>query len=117
MTASAGLILQTVLTIINYTDHKQRFVDSFLTLCISKTILELLNDLPDSIKRRVQHELNLTADPRTLLPIIEPYLSKQIYGHRLETVTSELFEDYIKTILLTLTPYQSAKLTEYLSSL
>ncbi len=109
-------ILDQVLTIMDYKEDKQKFILEFSDLCFGKTVSDIIEGLPQDKKQMLEKEILDEKDANKQSAIIKKYMSASEYNQRLEKVSGELFGDYIKTIMPTLSPERSAELKSYLSS-
>lgn len=94
------------LTEINFTDNKEAFVDSFLTLCHQKALLELFQTLPQDQVHALQATLsqNDTAQTENAL---KPY--QQQYTQALQNAVQSNLEGMLNAVWPTLTAEELAK--------
>ena len=95
-----------LLSIIEYQDNKEQFVEEFVTLIYKQALVELLSSLPadnqDAVRKLVnqQKELNRAVDA------LEKSEWAQTYNLALALASKKILEEYIQTINSSLTPNQ-----------
>lgn len=110
-------ILIEVLNIIGYSEDKNIFVDKFIELCVQQALTKLIIDLTEEQQKSLKEELQNKTDFQEIVIIIQKYINPQKTEEILKQTSSNLFEDYLKTIMPELNKEQSEKLTKYLNSL
>jgi len=117
MTKGYRSILHQILTIIGYEDSKDAFIDKFISLCLSHTIINLTPVIPKKNIEEINKSLKASHNTEFILESLKKFVSPEKYAEELEKTTSSLFSEYIKTIMPTLKPEQKTQLITYLSSL
>lgn len=106
------IFLEKVLTIIDYRDDKNLFIDKFLELAIQKTNQLLIDNLPDAVQKQLNENSHNAADFASLL---SRHIPSDKYQQELASQISQQFEEYIETILPTLEREKKNTLLEFLS--
>lgn len=110
-------ILQQILTIIGYEDPKDAFIDKFISLCLSRTILNLIPSFPKNTIKEINENFKEPQNSELILGNLKKFISPEKYAKELEKVTSSLFTEYLQTIIPKLKLDQRTQLITYLSSL
>ncbi len=109
-------ILYSILEIIDYGPSKEKFINQFLIFCYKKTIILLVSPLEEQ-KRTILTRQLLTSSPEEIQQILYSNFGKTQTEEALQTASSELFQDYIKDIVSTLSQTQRKNLQVYLESI
>ena len=110
-------ILLRVLTIINYQDDKNQFANDFLDLCLKKALVDMMESLPEGKKEEVKAKFSAQITPEEASQVMQTYFTPQQYMQNLQNATQFLFQDYLKTIMPSLSELQKTELQQYLTSL
>ena len=105
------------LTIIGYTDDRDKFAEEFLNLCQQQAFLNLIQKLPKDKREELEKELSQGNSSQKLQEIIRKYFSIKKYTEALEEVTEKAFMGYIEKVLPILSASQKNNLQKFLSSL
>lgn len=109
-------ILSCVLRIIGYKDNKNTFIQKFISLCLSQSILEMLAKLPNEKQITLKNIISSQKDREEIFQTLQQYFPKNLYEKILTDTTQKLFTEYIDTVMPTLTVNQKNSLLLYLSS-
>ena len=109
-------ILLEVLNIIDYKDDKEKFTNEMLQLAHDEAIVALLEKLPLCKKEELKKSFSRALTPEEAKDIIEHYTTFEEYKKSLQKTSDKLFQDYILTILPTLSKDQKQKLEDSLVS-
>lgn len=110
-------ILTKVLTIINYTDDKDKFIDEFIKMCQAKTFTELFNGLPAEKQETLKSELTPSPAPEKVEEIFLKYFTKEDYQKVFLANLQQQFQEYLQSIFSTLSQEQIKELDEYFRTL
>lgn len=113
--SSKDIFLQ-VLNIIGYSDNKEEFASKFFQLCEQQTIINLIKSLPQDKQTALQAELSKQTNPQLNNLLLKKYFSNEQVASSLEQATKQTFENYLQTIIPTLSGEQKVKLQSYLKS-
>ena len=116
MNTNIKSLLEKMLSIIEYQNDRDAFINEFIDLCTQTAFLEYMNLLPEERKREVQQILHEKKSEK-LKENIEPYIETEEYKRLLQENTKKLFLDYLETIMPTLSEEQKNNLDSYLSSI
>jgi hypothetical protein len=106
-----------ILEIIDYKKDKEKFTNEFISLCIEQAYFDLTESMTpekkDSLKKLAENAQTLEAFADSLNKHIDP----NVLRITIETVSARLFQEYISTIMPTLSPERKMKLLDYLATL
>lgn len=108
------IILQ-VLGIIGYEGDKDKYANDFLALCLQKALFSLMTDFPQDKQDQLVQRLSLTLPERQEALLLE-YFSAEKLQEAVKESSKSTFEEYLQTIIPTLSEDQKNKLEAYLSS-
>ena len=86
-------ILTRVLTIIEYKDDKNAFIQEFLNLCLNQALMETLKDLPKEKQLSLNQELKNQKGREKISQIVKSYIPDGLYEKFLSQATQKLFTD------------------------
>lgn len=109
------IILNKVLTIIDYQDNKERFIEEFHKVCLQQAFLEIIDLISEEKKIELKQSLEGKKEQQEIASILQTFVSKEEYSSRLQRVTQEYFKDYLDTILPTISEQKKEELYNYLS--
>lgn len=110
-------IIIKVLDIINYQKDKESYAKEFLGFCYQKAFLSYLETLPEEKQKELQQQLPEGSSPEKVKELLSGLVSTQEYEQSLEKAIKEVFDDYLKEIMPSLSEDQITNLQAYLSSL
>ena len=108
-------ILTKVLTIIDYQDDKQQFIDQFSSQCIRLAIITAIDSLPKEKKDELLKQINSKQSLEETRGILQKYISEKSFQEYVMQTSQKQFEDYIETIIPKLTQVQKSTLLSYLA--
>jgi hypothetical protein len=109
-------VLERVLTIIDYKDDKESFINEFITLTMQKALIEYSHLLSVGRRHEFQHILHKRNSHR-LKEALEPYIATEEFIHLFQERAQKLFQAYMEAILHQLTEEQKKHLYKYFNSL
>jgi hypothetical protein len=109
-------ILRKVLEIINYTEDKEYFIQKFLENCHKMALQQLIQNLPEEKKAKIEELSNSPQSPEIISQFRE-LLAESNYQNDLEKTTTALFSEFLEAIFPTLSDDQKKELNTYLTSL
>lgn len=110
-------ILTQILTIIDYPDDKQAFIDDFSDLCIKKGLEIATQSLSDAKKEELVKKIKDITDQKIATEIIGQYVPVDDYEKAVGKAATDFFENFLETIDEDLTDAQSDALDTYLASI
>ncbi len=103
-------ILRKILTIINYQEDKEKFIDDFLDKCYHRALVDMALKLPFIERENFERKLSKAKNQQEIKIIVEPFIEREEYANFLEIATVKLFSDFIKSILLELSQSQRSQI-------
>lgn len=110
-------VIQRILDIIGYLDDKQSFQDKFTKICQKQALLDLINSLPPDKQATLKQQLGSESDLQKIGEILKQYVSADEYDKTLKLASQTALDNYLQTVIPTLSDTQSAELQSYLKSL
>ena len=110
-------ILTRVLDIINYQDSKSQFIDTFSSQCVRLAIMTCIDALPKEKKDELMRKMNGKQEVDAIRSTLAEYVTESEFQEVLKNTAQKQFEDYIETILPTLTTLSSKELIGFLSTI
>jgi hypothetical protein len=114
---SPQTILTQVLTIINYPNDKDAFIQEFGDTCIKSGLKEVTETLSPEKRDELFAKIQNVSDTAQAEAIIGQYVNITDYQEAVQNATSTLFENFLTEIEPELTDEQADALDTYLASL
>jgi hypothetical protein len=105
-----------ILEIIEYQGNRDKFAMEFINLCFQKTFLDLLKDIPEDEIEILKSKLNDAQNNDEMIKLLEKYIESERLITTLKIRSMELFEDYVESILPTLSEVKKVELINYLKT-
>jgi hypothetical protein len=106
-----------VLNIIGYENDKEKFTENFFSICLGEARNEILGRMPKEQKDILQAKVDGSEKVGELAKILGEYIDPKEMKTTIATTTARLFQEYITTIMPTLTSQRKEKLINYLDTL
>lgn len=116
MESNVEEILEKILTIIDYKEDKNAFIEEFMNLCIRGAFVEYLKILSYDRKTELQQILQ-ENDPLDLKEKLEPYMITEEYKSLVQESSEKLFQEYLDKITPIISEEQKNNLTAYFATL
>jgi len=116
MNQSSKQILLKILEITGYKGDKEKFTNDFLSLCIQKTLPDLIDSMPYEKQVELSQRINFMTPEKQEIIILE-YINQEVFDKAHLAVTIKTLQDYMNSIQSTLTEDQKFKLEAFLSTL
>lgn len=104
------------LTIIDYRNDKEEFINRLSATIYLTTVNELLTSLPQEKQGFIKQQLSSAATPEELLEVVNGNFEKNIFEDELKKTSEKLFVEYIESIEPSLSEEQKTKLYKYFAS-
>jgi len=115
MNSNPKQIILQVLEIIGYEGDKSKYANDFLSLCLQKAFMSLVQELPQDKQDQLTQRMSLTT-PDKMEALLLEYFPKEKFENAVKEASRSTFEEYLQTIIPTLNEEQSNKLEQYFSS-
>lgn len=105
-----------ILDIIGYENDRDKFANDFLALCLQQAIVNLSLSLSEEKQLDLKNKLSLLTQQEDVEHILLDFFSREEYEKEVKDTTQNMFQDYLKTIVLTLNEKQRNNLKDYLGT-
>lgn len=110
-------VLFDVLTIIDYQDNKEEFVNDFALIVLNEVFGEMLSKMPEEDKEKLVNEYYAAEIESKKKEVLLRRFSIDDVEEKIAKVTEVQFLDYLEKIYPTLSADKQDELTEYLNGL
>src|SRR5690348_1427427 len=111
-------VLDTILTIIEYRENKEQFIDEFLNKCFHRAFVSYLSMLPSEKREALQKQLIQNENNiKKTQEIIQPFVEREDYAAHVQKATTELFQELLQSVSPHLTQDQRKRLGIYITSI
>src|SRR5438270_20802 len=102
------------LSIAGITDNAEAYADDFLRLCENQALVDVIKTFPEEQQQQVQERITGVPDKTRIQEIISEYVSVEQYETALEKDSQIIFQQWMDTILPTLSQEQLRNLQIYM---
>ena len=103
-------LLHEILDIIHYEEDKETYINEFLSLCYQNAFTKLVMQLPQEAQDEVKGKLSDKTTDEELMQLLAPYISEENLQVALKSGFEELFAEFFKEVVPTLSSLQKRKL-------
>ena len=108
-------ILKHILTIIDYQEDKEKFINNFLDTCYHKALVALSKTLPEQERNTLIQRLSVETNEEKVKKIIEPYVAMPEYAMFVSKISQETLLEVLQPFQKVLTEEQKKMLNNYIS--
>lgn len=106
-------ILRNILTIIEYQEDKEKFIDEFLDSCYHRALVELSETLPEQEKNILVKKLSTEIDEEKIRELVKPYITMPEYVDLVNKVSQEILIEKLGPFIKNLTEDKKNLMKEY----
>lgn len=102
-----------ILTHAGYQGNKEAFIEKFFLYAMKKAFVDFATKLPLAVQSDLQNKITAAQDTKSITEILQPYMESRRFQRVFMRAFSVLEEEYIKSLLPTLSQEQRANLKKY----
>lgn len=114
---STNKILAKILDIINFSADKEEFINKFVDLTQQQTLLNLITLMPKVKQLQLQQALSTKKSLDDVAKEFQKIFSPKKYQEELTRTTNKLLNEYLISLMSSLTINQRKELKNYLQSI
>ncbi len=106
-----------ILNIAGISDKAEEYADKFLKLCENEALAAVIQALPADQQQQLQQKLAGVTDKTIIQTTISQYVTDEQYNTVLEKSSQTLFQQFMDSLLPTLSQEQATNLQGYIQTL
>ena len=114
MTQDVKQVLREILTIIDYQDDKETYINVFLQMCMQQALIDVVTMLSVEQQDELKQKLLTEKDREKQKAIVVAYVTPEQYSEALTKVSQTEFSSLLQIIFRDLADPQKEKLQTYL---